>query len=111
MRNHIIQLKYHPIFAVLPISWILIILCRPLTFAGDLLQEKPKRPNIIVILIDAMRSGDWKFLMQFDGTKPQLYDLKADPSERRNIAVEHPDLIETFSRQLHESDADVSQTK
>jgi len=56
----------------------------------------------------AMRSGDWKFLMQLDGTKPQLYDLKTDPSEKRNRAAEHPDLVETFSRQLCEWDADVT---
>jgi len=56
----------------------------------------------------AMRSGDWKFLMQCDGSTPQLYDLKSDPSERRNRAAEHPDLIETFRKQLRAWDAAVS---
>ena len=31
---------------------------------------------------------------------PQLYDLAADPGERRNVAVEHPEIVEDLQVQL-----------
>lgn len=34
----------------------------------------------------AMRTGKWKLLIE-DGGKPQLFDLVADPGERRNLAA------------------------
>jgi uncharacterized sulfatase len=55
-----------------------------------------------------MRSGNWKFLMQFNGSQPQLYDLKADQSEKENIAAQHPELVKTFRQQLLDWDAEVS---
>lgn len=56
----------------------------------------------------AIRSGDWKFLMQFDGSRPKLFDLKADPSEKRNLAAEQPELVETFRKQLLEWNAEIT---
>jgi arylsulfatase A-like enzyme len=34
----------------------------------------------------AMRSGKWKLLCDFDGARPMLYDLIADPGEKNNLA-------------------------
>jgi uncharacterized sulfatase len=34
--------------------------------------------------------GNWKFLVNLDGSDPQLYDLAKDPAEARNLAKEEP---------------------
>ena len=33
----------------------------------------------------AVRDGKWKFLVNYDGSEPQLYNLIADPSESKNL--------------------------
>ncbi|MFG0332971.1 MAG: family 43 glycosylhydrolase, partial [Maioricimonas sp. JB049] len=40
----------------------------------------------------AVREGKWKFYVNYDGSRPQLYDLSADVSEKRNVAEAHPDV-------------------
>lgn len=42
-------------------------------------------PNI------AVRDGNWKLLINADGTHAQLYDLATDPKENKNLANENPD--------------------
>jgi uncharacterized sulfatase len=39
----------------------------------------------------AVRDGKWKFLVNLDGTSPQLYDLEADPAESQNLASQFPE--------------------
>ena len=34
----------------------------------------------------AMRSGKWKLLCDYDGSRPELYDIVADPGETTNLA-------------------------
>lgn len=54
----------------------------------------------------AMRDGPWKFLCEYDGSDPQLYNLQNDPGERTNLAAEYPDVVDTMSKSLiawHES--------
>ncbi len=41
-----------------------------------------------------------KFVDPGFNTSPQLFDLEKDPSERNNIAKEHPELIEEMQNQL-----------
>jgi arylsulfatase A len=48
----------------------------------------------------AMRDGDWKFIVHYDTTEPELYDLKSDPGEMRNVAGQHPDRTAEMRRQL-----------
>ncbi len=48
-------------------------------FAGD-----EKLPDL------AVRDGRWKLLCTYDGSAPQLYDLDADPGEKRNLAASQP---------------------
>lgn len=45
----------------------------------------------------AMRDGNWKFLCDYDGSKPQLYDLSKDQSETTNLASQHPDRVNLMS--------------
>ena len=40
----------------------------------------------------AMRTGNWKFLVNLDGTDPQLYDLSTDIREQNNLTHSHPVL-------------------
>lgn len=41
----------------------------------------------------AVRDGDWKLLVNADGTGAELYDLEADPKENSDRASERPDLV------------------
>jgi uncharacterized sulfatase len=54
----------------------------------------------------AVREGTWKLLCEYDGTRPQLYDLKTDPAEADNVAQQHPDVVRRLSAavtQWHQS--------
>jgi len=47
----------------------------------------------------AIRMGDWKLVARQDGPSPwELYDLKTDRSESRNVAEKHPDVVEHLSQ-------------
>lgn len=48
----------------------------------------------------AMRSGKWKFLCEYDGSEPELYDLEADLGETKNLADQHAELVERLKREL-----------
>lgn len=62
----------------------------------------------------ALRRGKWKFIPASNGPKknvptnselgndprPQLFDLDADPGETRNVAAEHPEVVERLDREL-----------
>ncbi len=54
-----------------------------------------------VLLPDlAMREMDWKLLCNYDGSEPQLYDLKLDRGEQRNLAAEHHELVARMTAKL-----------
>lgn len=42
----------------------------------------------------AVRDGDWKLLVNANGTDAQLYNLAKDPAERTNLATEHPEVAQ-----------------
>ena len=46
----------------------------------------------------AIRDGDWKLLCEYDGTKPQLYDLKRDPGESRDLSATEPRTVERLTQ-------------
>lgn len=48
----------------------------------------------------AMRSGGWKFLMNPDGSRKELYNIVTDPKEIDNLASENPKLVEQFTKEL-----------
>lgn len=41
----------------------------------------------------AMRDQRWKFLCEYDGSKPHLYDLVVDRGESTNLASQHPEVV------------------
>jgi arylsulfatase A-like enzyme len=40
----------------------------------------------------ALREGDWKLLVNADGSDLQLFNLHDDPKESANVAEQHPDI-------------------
>ena len=59
----------------------------------------------------ALRSGRWKFLMNPDGSRKELYDFEADPQcmELDNVADRYPDEVEHFSKMLRDFKASIPQ--
>jgi arylsulfatase A-like enzyme len=41
----------------------------------------------------AVRDGNWKLLCEFDGSKPELYQLNSDRGETTNLAAQHPEVV------------------
>lgn len=54
--------------------------------------EAPDRsPNL------AVRDGNWKLLINADGSGAELYDLSTDPNESGNIAADHSDTTQRLT--------------
>ena len=64
----------------------------------------------------AVRRGNWKFIPAADGPRmntptrtelgndptPQLYDLEVDPGETRNVARDHPEVVDRLRKDLEQ---------
>ena len=48
----------------------------------------------------AIREGDWKLLIDEDGSKPQLYDLSKDVAETTNLAGQNPDVVQRLKKRV-----------
>jgi arylsulfatase A-like enzyme len=48
----------------------------------------------------AIREGQWKFLINAEGSRPELYDLAADPGEKTNMAETHREIAERLRERL-----------
>lgn len=48
----------------------------------------------------AIRDGDWKLLMEYDGTDVQLFDLAGDVAELTDISREHPNVVDSLRTKL-----------
>lgn len=48
----------------------------------------------------AIRMGDWKLLEWFEDGSVELYNLKEDPGEERELAQEEPDLVQDLLERL-----------
>ena len=53
----------------------------------------------------AVRDGNWKYLVNHDGSTPQLYDLPNDPSESKNLAKQHPKVVSRLDKALRDWNA------
>ena len=65
-------------------------------FVGKDLPEnayQTRSPNI------CMRKGDWKVIVNYDGTRLELYNLKKDVYERENLAGKYPARAARMSKQ------------
>jgi uncharacterized sulfatase len=50
----------------------------------------------------AIREGDWKLLCEYDGSKPELYQLAADAAENSNVAAENSDIVQRLSDKVRQ---------
>ena len=48
----------------------------------------------------AMRAGKWKAIQQAIDTPSRLYDLERDLREERDLAAEHPELVERLRAEM-----------
>jgi len=48
----------------------------------------------------ALREGKWKFLCDYDGGRPELYDILRDPGESTNLAKKHPEVVKKLTKDL-----------
>lgn len=48
----------------------------------------------------AIRHKDWKLLVNSDGSRLELYDIKKDPNETTNVADKHPALCLKLSKKV-----------
>jgi len=46
----------------------------------------------------AVRAGEWKLLINEDGSSPQLYNVLKGPSESTNLAAQHPEVVQWLSK-------------
>lgn len=46
----------------------------------------------------AVRDGDWKLLCEYDGGRPELYNLRTDSAEKTNVAGEHADTVARLTK-------------
>lgn len=49
----------------------------------------------------AVRSGDYKLIEFFNDMRVELYDLKADVSEERDLAADRPKVVAELRARLH----------
>ena len=54
-------------------------------------DAKHRSPNV------AVRDGNWKLLVNADGTGAELYDIVADAHETRNVAADHADVTKRLT--------------
>jgi len=55
----------------------------------------------------SVRSGDYKLIEFFEDNRLELYDLRNDASEARNLAADHPDVAQRLKARLDEWKEDV----
>ncbi len=80
----------------------------------DRVQGKALRTNSVTANVNgilAIRSGDWKWIEGIlpegfqgvsaaDETRPQLYNLRDDPEETRDVSLQNPDIVERLRQEL-----------
>lgn len=55
-------------------------------------DAKHRSPNV------AIRDGDWKLLVNADGTRTELYDLAVDPKETHDRAADQPEVTRRLAQ-------------
>jgi arylsulfatase A-like enzyme len=66
--------------------------------------ERTSGPNRMT---RAVRLGDWKGYQETAQSPVELYDLKSDPAESKNVAAEHPEVVARVGMILDQARVDV----
>lgn len=61
----------------------------------------PGRDTNFARPLRAVREGDWKLVIE-GNNPPELYALAEDPGEARNVASDHPEIVERLERAFRE---------
>lgn len=48
----------------------------------------------------AMREGEWKLLCDYDGGRPELYNIVDDPGENRNLSDDHAERAKIMTQKV-----------
>ncbi|PHN07185.1 sulfatase-like hydrolase/transferase [Flavilitoribacter nigricans] len=48
----------------------------------------------------AVREGVWKLLCDYDGGRPELYNIENDPGEQHNLAAMHAERVQDLTQQV-----------
>jgi arylsulfatase A-like enzyme len=48
----------------------------------------------------AIRAGDWKMIEFYENDRRELFDLKKDPGEGRNLSADRPELVKELAEKL-----------
>jgi hypothetical protein len=48
----------------------------------------------------AIREGNWKLLVHRDGSRAELFDVKADPNETKNLAGEQAEMAKRLAEEV-----------
>ncbi|MBT3194099.1 MAG: sulfatase-like hydrolase/transferase [Verrucomicrobia bacterium] len=48
----------------------------------------------------AIRDGDWKLVMNHDGSRSELYNIPQDRAEQSNVAQAHPEIVQRLSKKV-----------
>lgn len=57
-------------------------------------EGNDRSPNL------AVRDGNWKLIINADGSGAELYNLSADPSEKNNVAARHSAVTESLKKKV-----------
>jgi uncharacterized sulfatase len=57
----------------------------------------------------AIREGEWKLLVDRDGTAAELFNVVRDPNEKNNLASDEPDRVKRMSEQVIRWDAETNE--
>lgn len=68
----------------------------PCGLRGECLSEAEILPNYI----SGLRTHDWKFIREEESGREELYDLRHDPGEQRNLVESHPDVAAALRERL-----------
>lgn len=64
-------------------------------------RRPPDRKNVSGPKPDlAVRQGKWKLLCDYDGSKPRLFDVVADPGETKDLSREEAETAERLAKAL-----------
>ncbi|MCB1210647.1 MAG: hypothetical protein KDK97_15055, partial [Verrucomicrobiales bacterium] len=58
-------------------------------------------PHIVEEMPDlAVRDGEWKFLCEYDGSQPRLYNVNTDQAESVNVAAQNPEVVNRLTAEV-----------